>query len=113
MCIRDRILLRKEYPVLCPAREMLGLDQTRCGVPDVSYHGENAWQAPKEVSSRQLGVYYSGAVAGGDDCFIAYNMHWLEHKFALPALPKGICLRLRTALNCPYIGRTVACGNQF
>ena len=87
--VKDLIRLRKAYPVLCPAREMLGLDQTRCGVPDVSYHGENAWQAPKEVSSRQLGVYYSGAVAGGDDCFIAYNMHWLEHKFALPALPKG------------------------
>ena len=87
--VRDLIRLRGEYPVLCPDREMLGLDQTRCGVPDVSYHGENAWKMPSEVSSRQLGVYYSGAVAGGDDCFAAYNTHWLEHTFALPALPKG------------------------
>ena len=38
--VKDLIRLRKEYPVLCPAREMLGLDQTRCGVPDVTYHGE-------------------------------------------------------------------------
>lgn len=23
------------------------------------------------------------------DCFVAYNMHWIPHEFALPALPKG------------------------
>ena len=44
---------------------------------------------PKEVSSRQLGVYYSGARTKNADCYVAYNMHWLEHVFALPALPKG------------------------
>ena len=87
--VKELIYLRKSYPVLCPAEEMRGMDQTRCGVPDVSYHGENAWQVSSEVSSRQLGVYYSGAVTGGEDCFVAYNMHWLEHRFAIPALPKG------------------------
>lgn len=64
----------------------MGLDLAGCGVPDVSYHGEMAWRAPTEVSSRQLGVYYSAILAGGNDCFVVYNMHWLEHKFALPAL---------------------------
>ena len=39
--------------------------------------------------SRQLGVYYSGAQTKCEDCYVAYNMHWLEHVFALPALPKG------------------------
>lgn len=87
--VRDLIRLRKRYPVFCPQVQMRGMDQTRCGVPDVSYHGENAWKIPSEVSSRQLGVYYSGAVTGGPDCFVAYNMHWLEHTFALPALSKG------------------------
>ncbi len=28
-------------------------------MPDVSYHGENAWQAKAEVASRQLGVMYA------------------------------------------------------
>ena len=23
------------------------------------------------------------------DCYVAFNMHWLEHVLALPALPKG------------------------
>lgn len=85
--VKELIALRKSYPVLAPAEEFLGIDRTGCGVPDVSYHGESAWRASTEVSSRQIGVYYSAAsVAGGDDCFVAYNMHWLGHELALPAL---------------------------
>ncbi len=84
--VKKLIALRKSYPVLAPEEEPLGIDRAGCGVPDVSYHGESAWRAPTEVSSRQLGVYYSAALAGGDDCFVVYNMHWLRHEFALPAL---------------------------
>ncbi len=87
--VKELIALRKSHPVFWPKDEMCGLDQLSCGVPDVSYHGENAWRVPSEVFSRQLGVYYSGLAAGGEDCFIAYNMHWIEHSFALPALPRG------------------------
>lgn len=84
--VKGLIALRKRYPVLRPEKEPMGLDLAGCGVPDVSYHGELAWRAPTEVSSRQLGVYYSAVLAGGDDCFAVYNMHWLTHEFALPAL---------------------------
>ncbi len=84
--VKGLIALRKRYPVLRPKEEPMGLDLAGCGVPDVSYHGELAWRAPTEVSSRQLGVYYSAVLAGGDDCFAVYNMHWLTHEFALPAL---------------------------
>ena len=55
----------------------------------MSYHGENAWQVPNEIASRQLGVFYSGAAKGEQDLYIAYNMHWEDHTFALPSLPKG------------------------
>ena len=54
-------------------------------MPDVSYHGENAWQVKSEVYSRQLGVLYAGEDLGDTECFIAYNMHWLPHDFALPS----------------------------
>lgn len=84
--VKDLISLRKKYPVLCQENEPMGIDRAGCGVPEVSYHGEQAWRAPVEVSSRQLGVYYSAALAGGEDCYVVYNMHWLEHDFALPAL---------------------------
>lgn len=90
--VKALIALRKKHPVLWPEEEMTGMSYGNRGIPDVSYHGENAWKVPCEVSSRQLGVFYNGEDPGtGEEehLFIAYNMHWLEHTFALPALPKG------------------------
>ncbi len=87
--VKELIALRKNYGVFHPEREYLGIDQNRCGIPDISYHGEYAWQVPSEISSRILGVYYSGAGANCEDLFVAYNMHWEAHDFALPSLPKG------------------------
>ena len=87
--VKELIHLRKTYRVFHPEEEMNGMDKVGCGVPDVSYHGENAWRVQSEVSSRQLGIYYCGAKDGRTDCFVIYNMHWLAHTFALPALPKG------------------------
>ncbi|MGN1168214.1 MAG: alpha-amylase family glycosyl hydrolase [Lachnospiraceae bacterium] len=87
--VKRLIQIRKEHRVFCPEKEMQGTDRIGCGMPDVSYHGESAWRVPSEVSSRQLGVYYSGIASGEEDCFVAYNMHWLEHTFALPSLAKN------------------------
>ena len=87
--VKDLIALRREHPCLHRKEELRGLDRTACGVPDVSYHGESAWQVKNEVSSRQLGVLYSGTGAGDQECFIAYNMHWIPHVFALPSPGKG------------------------
>ena len=68
--------------------EAKGMDQTSCGFPDISYHGESAWRVPDEYSSRELGIYYCGQEVK-EYIFVAYNMHWIEHEFALPTLPKG------------------------
>lgn len=89
--VKELIAFRKRHPVLCPEKEMTGMSYGNKGVPDVSYHGENAWKVPAEISSRQLGVFYNGKDRNDQEesLFIAYNMHWLEHAFALPALPKG------------------------
>ena len=87
--VKALIALRKSHPVFMQKTPLRGQDVMKCGIPDVSYHGEYAWRRPSEISSRQLGVYYCGAVAADDDCFVIYNMHWLEHSFALPVLSKG------------------------
>ena len=90
--VKALIALRKKHPVLWPEEEMTGMSYGNRGIPDVSYHGENAWKVPCEVSSRQLGVFYNGEdpdTGEEEHLFITYNMHWLEHTFALPALPKG------------------------
>lgn len=85
--VKDLIAIRKKYTVFGAASPLLGVDKTGCGVPDVSFHGEKAWQIPNQMSSRHLGVYYHHA--DGTDCFVAYNMHEAEQSFALPALPNG------------------------
>ena len=61
----------------------------RSGIPQISYHGEDAWQMPAGRASRQLGVFYHEE-STEKDFYIAYNMHWLSHSFALPSLPKGL-----------------------
>ncbi len=86
--VKELIALRKAHPSLHKARPLSGMDKTACGLPDVSYHGESAWRAPMEVWSRQLGALFCDGEKAGDCCYIAYNMHWLEHEFAIPALPK-------------------------
>lgn len=86
--VKALIEIRKSHPVLHRADLLLGLDKTACGTPDVSYHGESAWQIPAEIASRQLGILYCGNGQEDDDCFIAYNMHWIKHSFALPTLGK-------------------------
>ncbi len=86
--VRDLIAFRRKHPVLHCKEELAGIDRVASGVPDISYHGESAWQVPSEVSSRQLGIYYYGEAFEDVSCFVAYNMHWLAHSFALPALTK-------------------------
>ena len=85
--VKTLIALRKKYSVIGVDKPLLGVDKTSCGVPDVSFHGESAWQIPNQMSSKHLGVYYHHA--DGTDCFIAYNMHDKEQTFALPGLRKG------------------------
>ena len=87
--VRDLITFRKAHKLLHPDKVMEGTDYMGCGIPDVSYHGEDAWQTPSGVASRQLGVFYNSQGSQEEDCYIAYNMHWMPHTFALPSLAKG------------------------
>ncbi len=87
--VKELIALRKKHPVLHQKIQLQGMDSNACGLPDVSYHGEAAWITPEGIASRQLGVLYSGAHLEDNDCYIAYNMHWIEHEYALPTLQKN------------------------
>ena len=96
--VKSLISFRKKHPCLHRREELKGLDRTACGMPDVSYHGENAWQVRSEVYSRQLGVLYAGEDIGDTDCFIAYNMHWLPivmHCRHLEKIKSGVLLQIR------------------
>lgn len=89
------IAFRKEHPVFHGSQEPRLMDYKSCGMPDVSYHGANAWCPEFDSFRRQMGILYSGAYAkradGTEDdyFYVAYNLHWEPHEFALPNLPKG------------------------
>lgn len=86
--VKALIALRKSHPVLHQKIALQGMDSKACGIPDISYHGESAWITPEGIASRQLGILYSGTHLSDYDCYVAYNMHWIEHEYALPTMQK-------------------------
>ena len=94
--MKELVRLKKNHPVLRNPLELKILDYIGCGYPDLSYHGEEAWRPELNSYSRFAGAMYCGFYAknrqGEEDCFfyVAYNMHWMAHSFALPQLPKGM-----------------------
>lgn len=110
--VKALIALRKAHPVLHQGQLLQGMDQKACGLPDVSYHGESAWITPEEVASRQLGVLYSGKHLKDSDCYIAYNMHWIEHDYALPTLRQGKKWHQVLDTSTGMIGEEVLLDNQ-
>ncbi|MCR5107224.1 MAG: hypothetical protein K6B28_03595 [Lachnospiraceae bacterium] len=92
--------LRREHPILHMSHEPGLIDSLSCGYPDLSYHSENAWYPRFSNHVRNVGVMYCGLYekkkdGESDDFFYAgYNMHWEDHKYALPKLPEGLCWSL-------------------
>lgn len=89
------ISLRREHPILHKENELRIMDTISCGYPDLSYHGESAWKPSMDYDKRHIGIMYCGKYAlrkGQEDDFfyLAVNMHWVEHEFAMPKLPKGL-----------------------
>lgn len=93
---RELIALRKQHPILHQPQELRIMDYTSCGYPDLSYHGEAAWRPILDNYNRHVGMMYCGKYAemenGKEDDFfyVALNMHWESHNFAMPRLPKGL-----------------------
>ena len=84
--VKELIAYRKAHKVLHKDDELTESDKSGCGMPDVSYHGDSAWVTPDYVASRVLGVFYCGKDVEDTDIYVAYNMHWEEHDFALPTV---------------------------
>ena len=100
--IRSLISLRKEHPVFHGRYAKKMYDYISCGSPDVSFHGEQAWNHSFVNYNRHFAVLYTGAYEKisdktcDDDFYTAYNMHWTGHRFHPPKPAKGkkweICL---------------------
>ncbi|MBQ8199702.1 MAG: hypothetical protein IJZ76_09805 [Lachnospiraceae bacterium] len=89
------IEFRKNHPILHSKKMLRAMDYESQGYPDISYHGEQAWYAQFENYNRHLGVLYCGLyekkadLTSDDFVYVAYNMHWITHEFALPILPQA------------------------
>jgi len=90
--VKSLITIRKNHPILHPAKAFRMMDYLSCGYPDLSFHGTRPWYPDLKPSSHILGMMYCGKYIqkeGVDDAYfyIAYNMHWESHEFNLPSLP--------------------------
>lgn len=88
--VRDLIAFRKRHSILHLDDSLTTLDRFGYGYPDLSYHGEEAWKVQPENYNRHIGIMYCGRndEGEGDHIYIAYNMHWNSHRFALPSIAK-------------------------
>ena len=85
--VKKLIALRKTHFSLHKETVLTGEDKKKIGYPDISYHGEYAWQMPGGDANRQLGIMYCDAKDNMQDiCYVAYNAHWDEKEFALPTI---------------------------
>ncbi len=97
--VRMLIALRKAHKILHMEKEASLLDTRSCGYPDISYHAEQAWYPGMDTHIRHIGIMLCGEYAGerADDYFyMAVNMHWEDHTFALPNLPDGLSFKYLT-----------------
>ena len=93
--VEKLIAFRAAHPVFRQKKELCQTDYLSCGYPDVSYHGKRAWFGDFENYSRSVGILYAGEYVAAnseglqqdDSFYVACNMHWIPHEFALPGLP--------------------------
>ncbi|MEE1009470.1 MAG: alpha-amylase family glycosyl hydrolase [Agathobacter sp.] len=90
--LRNMIKFRKEHPVISNAKPYKFCDYKAIGMPDVSYHGENAWIGESELDRMCIGVMYSGEYNDNSDnndyVYIGYNFFSARNKLALPKIEK-------------------------
>lgn len=86
--LQKLIDFRKSHPIISQKEPFHFQDYRAIGVPDLSYHGENAWMAESELDNRSVGVMYSGEYErkGAETVYIGYNFFSARMKLALPKL---------------------------
>ncbi len=114
--VKMLIKLRKEHPVLHNKIGLRGMDYISCGCPDSSRHGTKAWYPDYLNYSRAYGWLLCGKYAlidrkdADNSFYLAANMHWEPHEFALPTLASGEKLQFLFATDedckAPIEGKT-------
>lgn len=87
--VKKLIVFRKAHPVFHMEKEPSLSDYRSTGVPELSFHGENAWYGGFEAYRRHVGMMYGGGYSEENAIYVAYNLHQSVHELGLPTLPKG------------------------
>lgn len=87
------ISFRKNHPVL--RKDSFDTGNNSSGYPELSWHGEKAWNIDTNGSFLNFGFMYVEPQADfgtEKDSFIycAVNAHWEDHSFELPIIPEGM-----------------------
>ena len=88
------IRFRKAHPVLRSATHFRHYDYADSGIPDISFHGTQAWRPDWSETGHALGFMLCGnhAKAGtirDETIYVAMNMYWEPLNFELPNLENG------------------------
>jgi glycogen operon protein len=91
---KNCIAFRKAHPVFHNRWHLRNQDYLGSGYPDISWHGELAWNADWSESSRLLafmldGKHAKGGTAEDNSIYVVTNTHWEAHSVELPILPEG------------------------
>jgi len=88
--MRSMIEFRKSHSILETREAFKMTDYMQYGFPDLSFHSSELWKVDTDMLSRQFALLYCGKYMQEDEyIYIAYNLHWTDHAFAVPKLPKG------------------------
>lgn len=87
--VKELIAFRRAHPITHLDDTMSMLDRFGYGYPDLSYHSDEAWNVRLDGNNRHIGIMYCGRGLDGESAdylYIASNMHWDSHRFALPSI---------------------------
>jgi glycogen operon protein len=90
---QNLIAFRNAHPVLRSAQHYQNRDYVGSGIPDISWHGTQAWYADWSsshvIACLLCGKHAKSGTRTDNTLYIALNMHWEAHWFELPQIPDG------------------------
>ncbi|MCR4959935.1 MAG: hypothetical protein K6A74_00605 [Lachnospiraceae bacterium] len=97
---KNAIAFRKRHSILHQPAELRLFDYMSCKLPDISFHGEEAFKLNQDPVSREFAILYAGDYAKQftdseeDSLYLIFNMHWEDRVFRLPITCKDYQWRL-------------------
>ena len=89
--VKRLLAIRHTHPALRSDRPMRMSDYETAGLPDLSYHGAQAWCRELYPSMCSLGVLYCGAYGDeASDLYLGWNFADTKALLALPEPPAGM-----------------------